>query len=249
MTTIKQEYKPVVAITSEEINDSVYLENFFEYEFSNKDCLSVQLNTGNFASVGGIEYVSVVYAQHEYILDKDNNPIDSYYNTINSEIFPVKGLKNGIITFLRRLNSDDPKLSLNSGYTISDIKVIDSGKLEFTNQSLYTNLVLDRFCHLSREKELLTGEQVGRIYQQYIWPVDLLELPKNISYNRYCLMNHLFSVLIGNEYSFKWIKDNHPTDVRFVIKQWVLENYPSYSSIFDQVEEEVLKEKYNIPIK
>lgn len=201
------------------------------------DKLAIQLDTGNYADIGQVTHYSVCYLEHDLTLtSEEGNP--GYYMSA-SQYFPESRMDEAIACFMGRINSPYPNLmhrnesKREEGYTLEQIRSIETGVLFFNNHYDYLDLMVGPTSNAlfgEKAEDILSAGDVvahGDKSRQYndVWKA------AGINHNRGALLYLLTYTPLMNR--------DKPESC-----QWVIDNYPLYRPMIERIERNILRERF-----
>jgi len=214
-------------IDSESISVADALELFntygnLTYVFDNKDILVMNRSHGEFVSIGEVSYIQVSHGE-TFMMNQ-------------TQYFPDNKIGEAIGCWTARLLSEFPNRAFGDSYDLKDIKIINSKKLVFRSHYDYCDAMLEKFWlkvfHKTPDEMWCSGITGSHGDKCYSYKRDWEEA--GIEFHHGVLLFLLtYTQALGDT-------PKHESC------QWVIDNYPLYKPMIDDVEKEILKEKYDI---
>lgn len=158
MTIIKVTPK-LKEVTFDLINETLLTEDYFEYEFPNKDVLFISVKDGLFYEIGAVKYLEVCYG----VFDGED------VQETNGSLFAPVDWDRVIEVFLKRLNSEDPSKITDSGLSLEDIRYASLQRKEVIHQNEYNGddnlkkMILDSLRTRDNFEYIFNNRDVVRI--------------------------------------------------------------------------------------
>lgn len=200
------------------------------------DKLSIQHDRGNYADVGMVEHYTVCFLEYNAELAaREGNP--AYY-ICGSQYYPTERVDQAIKCFLTRLDSYQPALEARThdlkchdGYTLEQIRVFNTKQLYFRNHYHYLDLLVPVVASTVFEENQFHvgfiaahGDKARGYFDEW--------RAAGINDNRASLL-YLFT--------YTHLMDRPKSESC----QWVIDNYPLYRPMIEQIEQNIIKEQFS----